>query len=92
MKSALLSTLLKRVKIIFENLLKISKNFQMKFLTKYLTYWKDNINIQNENIETNIIMKIVISAYVYVKKLSIIYIWVQRGHTEFSSLRQDYLA
>ena len=92
MKSALLSTLLKRVKIIFENLLKISKNFQMKFLTKYLTYWKDNINIQNENIETNIIMKIVISAYVYVKKLSIIYIWVQRGHTEFSSLRQVYLA
>ena len=92
MKSALLSTLLKRVKIIFENLLNISKNFQMKILTKYLTYWKDNINIQNENIETNIIMKIVISAYVYVKKLSIIYIWVQRGHTEFSSLRQDYLA
>ena len=75
MKSALLSTLLKRVKIIFENLLNISKNFQMKFLTKYLTYWKDNINIQNENIETNIIMKIVISAYVYVKKLSIIYIY-----------------
>ena len=46
----------------------------MKSLTKYLTYRKDNINIQNENIETNIIMKIVISAYVYVKKLSIIYI------------------
>ena len=45
MKSALLSTLLKRVKIIFENLLKISKNFQMKFLTKYLTYLKDTINI-----------------------------------------------
>ena len=44
---------MKRVKIIFENLLNISKNFQMKFLTKYLTYWKDNINIQNENIETN---------------------------------------
>lgn len=92
MKSALLSTLLKRVKIIFENLLNISKNFQMKFLTKYLTYWKYNINIQNKNIETNIIMKIVISAYVYVKKLSIIYIWVQRGYTEFSSLRQVYLA
>ena len=46
----------------------------MKFLTKYLTHRKDNINIQNENIETNIIMKIVISAYVCVKKLSIIYI------------------
>jgi len=38
MKSDLLSTVLKIVKIIFENLLKISKNFQMKFLTKYLTY------------------------------------------------------
>ena len=92
MKSALLSTLFKCVKIFFENLLKISKNFQMKVLIKILTYWKNAINIKNENIEANIIMKIVINAYVYVKKLFIIYIWVQRGHTEFSSLRQVYLA
>ena len=92
MKSALLSTLLKMVKIIFENLIKISKNFQMKFLILHLTYWNNTINVKNENIEAYLIMKIVINAYVYVKKLYIIYIWVQRGYTEFSSLRQVYLA